>query len=52
MSTANELLVGLLLDLVERVPDQPKRILFKGVSHLYEAFKRQAGMVYPPWEVR
>ena len=48
MNTTNELLITLLLDLVERVPDLPKRVLFKGVSNLYEGFKARA---QPGWKV-
>jgi len=48
MNTTDELLITLLLDLVERVPDLPKRVLFKGVSNLYEGFRARAK---PDWKV-
>jgi hypothetical protein len=49
MNTASELLVTLLIDLVDEVPDQPKRVLFKGVSNLHPDFEEQAP---PEWDVR
>ncbi len=49
MSTADELLVTLLIDLVNKVPDQPKRVLFKGVSNLYPDFEERTR---PEWDVR
>ena len=52
MATANDLLIGLLVDLVDRVPDSPKRILFKGVSNLYDGFKQRAKVEHPNWDVR
>ncbi|TEU10469.1 MAG: hypothetical protein E3J21_26335 [Anaerolineales bacterium] len=52
MTTANDLLITLLLDLVERVPDLPKRVLFKGVSNLYESFKQRAAAEHPNWDIR
>jgi len=52
MATANDLLITLLFDLVNRVPDSPKRVLFKGVSHLYNGFEQRAKVEHPDWDVR
>jgi len=52
MTTVHDLLITLLCDLVDRVPDSPKRVLFKGVSDLYEGFKERAESEHPDWDVR
>src|SRR4030067_541544 len=52
MTIADQLLSALLLDMVEHVPDEPKRVLFKGVSNLYEGFEQLATTKHPEWEVR
>jgi len=52
MTTMNDLLITLLFDLVERIPDSPRRVLFKGVSNLYEGFKQRAAAEHLAWDVR
>ena len=52
MITVNDLLITLLFDLVERIPDSPRRVLFKGVSNLYEGFKQRAAAEHLAWDVR
>lgn len=52
MADVNSLLVTLLLELVEKTPDTPKRVLFKGVSDLYEDFRQRAAVEFPDWTVR
>lgn len=52
MTTTEELLVKVLLHLVGSVAGQPRRVLFKGVSDLDEAFRRQAEARGLSWDVR
>jgi len=52
MATANDLLITLLFDLVDRVPDSPRRVLFKGVSNLYNGFEQRAKVEHLDWDVR
>ncbi len=51
MTDVNTLLVTLLQELVEKTPDIPKRVLFKGVSDLYDDFCRRATTERPEWTV-
>lgn len=52
MINADMLLTGLLLRLVEQIPDYPRRVLFRGVSHLFGAFVEKAAAEQPDWDVR
>ena len=52
MTNADILLTSLLLKLVDQIPDHPKRVLFRGVSHLFDAFVRSASIEHPDWDVR
>lgn len=51
MTDVNALLITLLLELVEKTPDTPRRILFKGVSDLYDDFCRRVTTERPEWTV-
>lgn len=46
------LLLNILFELVHTVPDEPKRVLFRGVSDLYGAFATRAAIEYPDWVVQ
>lgn len=50
--TTTDLLVNVLVHLVESVPDQPRRVLFKGVSALSDAFKARVEGEGKRWDVR
>ena len=52
MKDSQTLLLNILFELVHTVPDEPKRILFRGVSDLYAAFSARAGAEYPDWVVQ
>lgn len=52
MIDSQTLLLNVLFELVHSVPDEPKRILFRGVSDLYPAFVEQAKADYPDWLVQ
>lgn len=52
MTDSQTLLLNVLFELVHTVPDEPKRVLFRGVSDLHPAFAEQAKTTYPDWLVQ
>lgn len=52
MKTKTDLLLDVLFRQVKSVPDQPKRILFKGVSNLSDDFKGRVATEKLDWDVR
>src|SRR5690348_171351 len=51
MEHIQSLLVDLLVRLVDTVPDQPRRVLFRGVSHLSDPFRTHVAQHNLPWTV-
>jgi hypothetical protein len=49
--TTSDLLVDVLITLVESIAGQPRRVLFKGVSSLSNAFREQVTQEARPWHV-
>lgn len=47
-----DILIDVLIELIESVTDEPKRVLFKGVSDLYEPFCIRLQETSSPWQVR
>jgi hypothetical protein len=51
MANSTELIIDLLADLVNSVPDQPQRVLFRGVSDYFENFTAFVQKNRLPWDV-
>lgn len=51
MSAVDDLILDVLFQLVERVPDTPRRILFRGVSDLSDAFRARVRQADTRWKV-